>query len=74
MWVYALAWLVGTLTPGAPAGAGVREGMLVVLLSPTMGEGGAGALAIMLRLVTTIGELLAWGVGMLIRAKAGAPK
>lgn len=31
--VFALSWLLGFLTPGAPAGIGVREGIMALLLS-----------------------------------------
>jgi hypothetical protein len=31
--VFALSWLLGFVTPGAPAGIGVREGVMVILLS-----------------------------------------
>ncbi|KAG9611648.1 hypothetical protein KCV01_g2387, partial [Aureobasidium melanogenum] len=35
---FALAWLAGYVLPGAPAGLGVRESMMVVLFSPLVGE------------------------------------
>jgi hypothetical protein len=30
---YVIAWLAGFVTPGAPAGIGVREAVLVILLA-----------------------------------------
>jgi uncharacterized membrane protein YbhN (UPF0104 family) len=54
---YVLAWLAGLVTPGAPAGIGVREAVLLFLL------GGIGAPAVILlavivsRAVTVLGDL-----------------
>lgn len=54
---YAAAYLVGYVALFAPAGAGVREGILVGLLGPVLGAG-AAVLALLARLWTTIMELL----------------
>jgi hypothetical protein len=58
MEAYALAWLAGTLMPGAPAGLGVREMVLTLELQSTLGAADAAALSMALRLVTTVGDLL----------------
>ncbi len=55
---YALAWLAGTLMPGAPGGLGVREAVLTLLLAPRLGAAHASALALALRGVTLGGDLL----------------
>jgi hypothetical protein len=47
---YAVAWLVGTFAVISPAGMGIREGALGLLLSRWMPEGPAFALAIGIRL------------------------
>ena len=52
----ALAWLAGFLTPGAPAGLGVREGVLLVILSPAAGTETVIALAALFRIVTVLGD------------------
>jgi hypothetical protein len=57
--IYGFAWLVGFLTPMAPGGMGVREGVLALSLAPHYGLGVAVSLAIALRLVHTAGDLLA---------------
>ena len=60
---YVLAWLVGLVTPGAPAGLGVREAALVLML-----EGGAFAPAglllavLVMRCVTVVGDLIFFGL------------
>jgi uncharacterized membrane protein YbhN (UPF0104 family) len=66
VWLYALAWAAGTVTPGAPGGVGVREVVLTLGLAPLIGEPRAAALAVALRLVTVGGDVLAalagWGL------------
>lgn len=56
--VYAISWFVGLITPGAPAGLGVRETIIITLLSPSMGASQALVLAVIFRIVTTVGDLL----------------
>ena len=47
----------------APAGAGVREVLLIVFLTPVIGSGPAIAVAACSRAVNTISDLLVAGVG-----------
>ena len=56
--VYTVAWLLGFVMPGAPAGIGIREVALLVGLSPLYGEQHALAAAATLRLITTSGDAL----------------
>lgn len=63
MGAFALSWIVGFLAPGLPAGLGVREGILVALLEPTLGTTGAVTLAALHRLSTTVGDALAAALG-----------
>lgn len=64
--LYSLAWLVGLLTPGAPAGLGVREAILTGGLTPLFGVNQAVSSALLFRLLTTVADLLAFGVGLLL--------
>ncbi|HEX4846781.1 MAG TPA: lysylphosphatidylglycerol synthase domain-containing protein [Novosphingobium sp.] len=50
--VYTVAWTVGYLVPGAPAGLGVREAVLVAWLSAIIGVGPALACTVLHRLIT----------------------
>jgi len=62
---FALATTVGFIAFFAPAGLGVREGMLLVTLSP-MVAGSAGALVVVgMRLFQTLVELVLAGAGLL---------
>jgi hypothetical protein len=56
---FAFAWCAGFLVVLAPAGAGVREVVLVASLSPVLSVGKATAVALASRLLTTVGDLLA---------------
>jgi len=55
---YILAWLVGLLTPGAPAGVGVREAVLLFMLRGCLPESDLLLAIILARVVTVFGDLL----------------
>lgn len=62
---YVLAWLVGLVTPGAPAGIGVREAVLLFLLGG-LGGGPVILLAVVIgRAITVLGDLLFFAGGQL---------
>jgi len=63
----AMAWLAGFLVPGAPGGLGIRETMIVVLFSPLIGTGASIGLGVTLRMTTSLGDLVAFSVGMFMR-------
>lgn len=71
--IYAAAWLLGFLMPGAPAGLGVRELVLLLGLSPLLGEQAALTAAAALRLVTTVGDGVAFGAGAWLRRFRESP-
>jgi hypothetical protein len=53
---FALAWAVGFVVVVVPAGAGVREAVLVVLLSGSVGHSTALAAALATRLLMTLAD------------------
>lgn len=61
--LFALAWTAGFLTPGAPAGLGVREGVLLLVLSPTMPASTAALVALTLRAATICGDIAVFLLG-----------
>jgi hypothetical protein len=71
---YALAWTVGFILIPFPGGIGPRELALIAVLSPVMAPGPALVVALMSRVVTTIGDLtwaaVAAGVGRKQRREA----
>jgi len=59
---FALAWTVGFLVILAPAGAGIRDVLLVATFGPVLGVGPATAIALVSRVVFTAGDLLTAGI------------
>lgn len=55
---FALAWAVGLLVVPAPAGLGAREVVLYLALAPVAGAAGATSVAIVIRVVHTVADLL----------------
>ena len=59
-WGFALAWVLGFIVPGSPGGLGIREIILAGLYSQQLGQGIAIGLSIVLRLITSFGDLIAF--------------
>jgi uncharacterized membrane protein YbhN (UPF0104 family) len=53
---FALSYVVGVVIIFAPAGLGAREVTLIALTAPLLGGAAAAALALMIRLVHTVGD------------------
>lgn len=64
---YALAWTVGFVVILAPAGGGLREVVLAVALAPVLDRPAALAVALLSRVVMTVGDLLWGAVGAALR-------
>ena len=67
--VFALAWVVGFVTPGAPGGLGVRESLMLLMLAPAFSTASASVLVIALRVATTLGDVLILIAGFLLLPK-----
>ena len=67
----ALGWWAGFVVPGAAAGVGVREAVLALILEQHLGADGAVLVALALRVVTTLGDLLFFGLCCLTPAPVG---
>jgi len=72
---FALSWVVGFLVVLAPAGVGVREAIVVLVLTPVMSEGDALALAVVSRVLLTAVDGAAGLVALILgrREAARAP-
>ena len=68
---YALAWTAGFLFVVAPAGVGVREVALVAALAPVLDEAAALAVAVLSRVLMTLGDLLWGSAGAALRPRNG---
>jgi len=64
---YAFAWCVGFVIVFAPAGAGARDALLILALSPLIGRQAALAVALVSRAVNTISDLLVAGAAAVTR-------
>ncbi|MFI7698154.1 YbhN family protein [Nonomuraea sp. NPDC049480] len=67
---YAFAWATGILTVVVPAGVGIREGALVLVLGPILGTPAALAVAIVSRLAFTLADAAAAGISFLLGRQA----
>lgn len=65
--LFAAAWVAGFVTPGAPAGLGVREAVLVAGLAPLYGPEVALALPLLFRLASVLGDGAGFVAGTLLR-------
>lgn len=64
---YVAAWLVGMLTPGAPAGLGVRELVVLFLLGQSMDSPTLLFALLATRVIAIIADTLAWLMGLALR-------
>lgn len=60
---FSLAWVIGFFAPGAPAGLGVREGLMLALLQFSYNQPDALLIVIALRLATTAGDIFCFAAG-----------
>ncbi|TPW30240.1 hypothetical protein [Pararhizobium mangrovi] len=60
---YVVSWLVGLVTPGAPAGLGVRETVLVYLFTDSIVSSVILLAVLVGRIVTVSGDLMFYGAG-----------
>lgn len=62
---FSLAWLLGFLAPGAPAGLGVREGIMLILLAGAAPDTDLLLFVMLARAVTMLGDGLCFAGGWL---------
>ena len=66
---YVLAWLAGFVTPGTPAGVGVREIVLLFLLGGQIAQADLLLAVVLGRVVTVMGDLLYFILATFINKK-----
>ena len=71
--VYSIAFLLGLITPGAPAGLGIRESIMVLLMSPMIGDAKSTYIALVFRLVTTLGDVWFFLAASMVNARLKKP-
>lgn len=62
--LFAAAWLLGFVTPGAPAGIGIREVVLTEGLTPLIGREPSILISLMFRILSTGADLLVFVAGL----------
>lgn len=67
----ALAWVAGFVAPGASAGIGVREAVLILALEGALGAEVSAVIALALRLVTTAGDAVFFGLALALPLPSG---
>ena len=70
---YVLAWLSGLITPGAPAGVGVREAVLLLLLSGQFAPPDLLVAIVLGRVVTASGDLLFYLYALTLKSRHHDP-
>lgn len=65
--VVTTAWLAGAFVPGASAGMGIREALIVAGLTPHVGTTSALTVALGLRLLSVSGDVLLFAAARLLR-------
>lgn len=57
---FALSWVLGYVVPGAPGGLGIRETVLIIMLTPKFSSNSALLSSIILRIITIVGDVIAF--------------
>lgn len=66
---YILAWLIGLLTPGSPAGVGVRELVLLFLLNGLVSDADLLLAIVLGRIVTVSGDVMFYIMALLMKSR-----
>jgi uncharacterized membrane protein YbhN (UPF0104 family) len=72
--IFAIAWIVGFVTLVSPGGIGVREAVLLAGLAPAYGAGTALGVAVLYRVITSVGDLIAFIVGLIVERRLRDPQ
>jgi glycosyltransferase 2 family protein len=71
---YAVAWAVGFAVAPVPAGVGIREAVLLLVLTAQLTDDAILAASVLLRLAAIVGEALVIALGLVITRRARAPE
>jgi len=62
--LFALSWLAGFLTPGAPSGLGIREAMMLLFLGGLVDESVLLTAIVLHRAMGVVGDVFVYGLGL----------
>ena len=65
-------WLIGYVTPGASAGIGVRDALLLLAVGDLLGGSLATLIVVAYRVVTVVGDIGFFALALLVRLPAGS--
>lgn len=68
---YIAAWAIGLVTPGAPAGLGIREFIIVFLLGDVSTESNLLLAVVLSRIITVSGDIIFFCIAMILRFYEG---
>jgi uncharacterized membrane protein YbhN (UPF0104 family) len=71
---FAFAWCVGFVVVFVPAGAGIRDVLLIATLSPMLDVGKATAVALVSRVLMTAGDLITAGAAAALARASNQPR
>jgi uncharacterized membrane protein YbhN (UPF0104 family) len=66
---FTIAWVLGFLVPGAPGGIGIREAVILALFGPSLGNGIAAGLAVALRVMTTVSDVIVYLTALVLQRR-----
>lgn len=66
--IYIISWIAGFLMPGAPAGMGIREVILVTVLSLVFTPEEAVGLTVIMRFISVIGDFLIFIAALIMKS------
>ncbi len=69
---FALSWVLGFLAPGAPAGLGVREGVMALLLAGTAPQEQLVGFVLLARVATMAGDAACFAIGWMASRTPGS--
>jgi uncharacterized membrane protein YbhN (UPF0104 family) len=67
---YVAAWLAGLVTPGAPAGLGVREMLILVLLAGKVPDGALLVAVLLTRILSILADVLCFLAAFILRQRS----
>lgn len=72
--LYALSWVLGYITPGAPGGLGIRESIMCLFLADSFTENIILSAVLVHRVLTVFGDIIAFIISLLLNRKSSGGK
>jgi len=66
-----VSWLIGFITPGVPGGIGVREAVMVLMLTPMIDNDVVLFIAVIQRVAYIFSDVISWVIGKALERQVG---